>query len=502
MVKKNLKPSAIRPAGYSFLIQQFNLQVMTHWHVSEVGGSKHQKNIAADGRIREVFPHSYWPGNERLDHFEFALKYDGINLEVLSGIFSQVDADKLTSWITAKPQGQYTRRIWYLYEWMTGEQLPIDNLTQGNYIDLLNKDKYYTTQGKRTQRQRIRDNMLGPSSFCPLVRKTETLLKFERAELSQRCRHILADYRPEFLRRAISFLYTKETKSSFAIEHITPNASRTERFASLLQVAEKDDFISKDALVDLQNRIVDPRYANKDYRHNQNYVGETVAWQREKIHYISPQPQNLNDLMEGLILSHQKMDPSQIHPVVHAAVIAFGFVFMHPFDNGNGRIHRFLIHNILARRGFTPEGLIFPISAAMLNDLESYDAALESFSKPLMQRIDYTLDEEGQMTVNHQTALYYRYPDMTLMAEALFSFIQATIEKELVEELNFLENYDATKQAMQEIIDMPDQRIDFFIRFCLQNNGVISTKKRQSHFSELTDDEIEKMQAAIQKAYH
>ncbi len=42
----------------------------------------------------------------------------------------------------------------------------------------------------------------------------------------------------------------------------------------------------QDALVELQGRIVDPRYAEDDYRENQNYVGETVAWQQEKIHYI------------------------------------------------------------------------------------------------------------------------------------------------------------------------------------------------------------------------
>jgi len=42
--------------------------------------------------------------------------------------------------------------------------------------------------------------------------------------------------------------------------------------------------------------------------------------------------------------------------------------------------------------------------------------------------IDYTLDEDGQMTVNNQTALYYRYPDMTAIAEALFGFIQVTVE--------------------------------------------------------------------------
>jgi hypothetical protein len=502
MTKNSKRFDTVRLAGYSFLIQQFDLQVLPHWRESEVGGSKHQKIVETDGRIREVFPNSYWPGDERLSHLEFALKYDGISLEILSEVFSKADVKELVSWIIAKPQGQYTRRIWYLYEWMTGKRLKIDNLTKGNYIDLLNKDEYYTAQDLMVRRQRIRDNMLGNSKFCPLIRRTETMLKFESSDLSKRCRNILADYPAEFLKRAISYLYTKETKSSFAIEHITPNASRTERFASLLQVAEKDDFVSKDSLVDLQCRIVDPRYANKDYRNNQNYVGETVAWRQEKIHYISPRPEDLKDLMDGLILSHQQMDQSHVHPVVHATAIAFGFVFLHPFDDGNGRIHRFLIHNILARRDFTPEGLIFPISAAMLNNLYAYDAALESFSKPLMQLINYTLDEDGQMTVNNQTALYYCYPDMTAIAEALFGFIQVTIEKELVEELNFLKNYDMTKRAIQEIIDMPDQRIDLFIRFCLQNNGVISLKKRKSHFSELTDDEIEKMQSAIQKTYH
>jgi hypothetical protein len=48
---------------------------------------------------------------------------------------------------------------------------------------------------------------------------------------------------------------------------------------------------------------------------------------------------------------------------------------------------------------------------------------------------------------------------------------------------------------------MPDNRIDLFIRFCLQNNGILSPKKRKSNFAELTDVEVEKMQDAVQKAY-
>ncbi len=490
------------PVGYSWLIQHFDLQVIPHWHKSEIGGSVHQKTIEPDGSIKEIYPKSYFTSKNRLDHFEFALKYEGLNLEILAEIFDLIGYDELTSWITTKPQGQYTRRIWYLFEWVTGKQLPIEDLTKGNYINLLDREQYFTAESIMVRRQRIRDNLLGSSNFCPLVRKTQTITDFENYNLSSKCHTILSKYPEKLLKRAISYMYTKETKSSFAIEHITPDASRTERFTSMLYSAETEDFISKQALIELQNKIVDPRYADKDYRNNQNYVGETVAWQQEKIHYISPKPEDLDLLMDGLITSHKRMDSSQeLSPVIHAATIAFGFVFMHPFGDGNGRIHRFLIHNILARHKFSPEGFLFPISAAMLNSMSDYDSCLESFSKPLMPLIDFTLDESGKMDIQNHTVNRYRYPDMTKVTETLFRFIKNTIEIEMVAELDFLKNYDITKTAIQSIVDMPDQRIDLFIRFCLQNNGILSNSKRDSHFSELTIDEIEKMQTVLQEAY-
>ena len=66
------------------------------------------------------------------------------------------------------------------------------------------------------------------------------------------------------LKRALGYLYTKETKSSFEIEHITPNSTRTERFVALLQLAKKEDFCEVTHLIELQNRIVDPRYRETD----------------------------------------------------------------------------------------------------------------------------------------------------------------------------------------------------------------------------------------------
>jgi len=385
---------------------------------------------------------------------------------------------------------------------LTGSSLPLDDLKRGGYIDLLDPEQYFTaTPPRQVRRQKINDNLLGNSGFCPTVRRSDALRRYQEADFTERCKQVVSGYSPDLLKRALSYLYIKETKSSFEIEHIKPNSTRTERFIALLQLAEKEDFCEKSHLIDLQNRIVDPRFRDSDYRKVQNYVGESVAWQREKVHFACPKPEDLESLMGGLIAAHARMDEGGVPPVVQAAAVAYGFVFLHPFEDGNGRIHRFLIHNILARQGFTPEGIMFPVSASMLKNRAEYDTSLEAFSRPLMVLVEYALDEDGGMTVHNDTGRWYAYIDMTTQAEALFRFIENTIDKELVEELSFLAKYDETKRAIQDIVDMPDRQIDLFIRFCLQNNGRLSAKKRGSHFDFLSDDEVARMEQAIQAAY-
>jgi Fic family protein len=265
----------------------------------------------------------------------------------------------------------------------------------------------------------------------------------------------------------------------------------------LLELAEKEDFCNRESLIDLQNRIVDPRFKDNDYRSSQNYVGQTVSYQTELIHFICPKPEDLSSLMKGLLTTHERMKTGGVPPVIHAAAIAYGFVFLHPFEDGNGRIHRFLIHNILSIKDMAPKGLMFPVSATMLKNPVDYDASLEAFSRPLMRLVEYKLDELGQMTVENDTAYLFRYIDMTAQAEALYDFVSKTIEEELVEELNFLASYDDTKRALQEIIDMPDRQLDLFIRLCFQNNGKLSAGKRSAYFKFITDDELAAMEQAV-----
>jgi len=502
MIENEPVATSLRPAGYSALIERYGLEVIQNWHKSFVATSGARRIDSSGEVVVEIFSFRYWPGDSLGDHLEFALKYDGTNLGILADLFCVVDADDFLEYLRSKPNGKYARRLWFLYEFLMSERLPLDDLKQGNYIDLLEPDKYYTTtMALRVRRYRINDNLLGGRRFCPTIRRTNKLRSFEDTNFQKRGQQVVSAYSPEILKRALSYLYTKETKSSFEIEHIRPDSTRTERLIALLQLAEHKDFCEKPHLIELQNRIVDPRFRDFDYRKSQNYVGETVVWQKEKVHFVCPKPEDLPDLMAGLLATHRRMEDGCVPAVAQAAVVSYGFVFLHPFEDGNGRIHRFLIHNILARRGFTPRGIMFPVSAAMLNNSTDYDSSLETFSRPLMALVEYSLDTEGLMSVHNDTARWYSYIDMTSQVEALYEFVERTIDKELVEELTFLANYDETKRAIQEIVDMPDRQIDLIIRFCLQNHGRLSSQKRVSHFDLLSQEEIERIEQAIQSRF-
>jgi Fic family protein len=320
-------------------------------------------------------------------------------------------------------------------------------------------------------------------------------------DLTARARALVAAVEPAVLKGAIHYLFTKETKSSFAIEGEAPSKDRTERFVSALMRADNFDPTNKQSFIELQNVIVDPRYAQKDWRHIQVYLGETLPDYSQDVQFVCPKPQDVSSLMAGWM---QMMDrlleaDSGVHPVSLAAVGGFGFVFVHPFIDGNGRIHRFLVHNVLSKMNFTPKGVLFPISAAMLRDIAAYDRVLAAFSDPIQRFIDYKLDPEQHMTVSNDTADLYRYFDVTVQTEYLFDCIEDAITRDLKAEIGFLKFFDRAIRSVMEIADMPNQRASLLVRLIHQNNGELSQSKRQQ-FAELNDDEIRQIESAIQTA--
>jgi len=165
----------LRPAGYAYLVKRFKLAGIPHWHTSFVSSAGTHKSKVQDGAIEDVYPVRYWPGNKIGDHLEFALKYDGINLGLLTRIFEHVPQKELIEYIKSKPTGKYARRIWFFYEFLTRKQLPVNDITSGNYVDALEVKEYYTVaNGEKSQRHRIVNNLLGPKDFCPVTKVYRT----------------------------------------------------------------------------------------------------------------------------------------------------------------------------------------------------------------------------------------------------------------------------------------------------------------------------------------
>jgi len=191
-----------------------------------------------------------------------------------------------------------------------------------------------------------------------------------------------------------------------------------------------------------------------------------------------------------------------MHAAVRAAIIAFSFVFLHPFEDGNGRLHRFLIHDVLVHDGMVPQGIVIPVSAHMLNNMQAYDGVLETYSKPLMKRIKYEMSENGEVIVTSpdDVAGYFRYPDLTAHCIYLVETIVATLQEDMPEELTFIQRYDEAKQALQNIVDMPDKEINKMLIFLHQNKETFP-KQRREQFLRLTDTEISTMQEAYRKIF-
>lgn len=494
--------SSTRPAGYAFLLDKYEISGMPNWHMSYVSFNTMHHIENQDGFTKETYPERYWPGDLPGDHLEFAIKYDGVNLDLLKQFFNVIPNEEIIEYIRSKPTGKYSRRIWFFYEFLTGVLLPFEDLKQGNYVEAFESEKYFTvSHTENSTRHRVINNLPGTKEYCPVIRKTEKLRELVSLDLYQRCKDVTMAYPAELIKRALNYLYKKETKSSFEIENIKPSSLRIEKFITSLELAGKEDYCNKELLIALQKLIVDSRFINNEYRDSQNYVGQSISFQKELIHYVCPKPDDVNGLMRGLIVTHEKMKNGNVPPVIHAAAISYGFVFIHPFDDGNGRIHRFLIHNILSLRATVPQGLMFPVSAVMLKNPSEYDASLEAFSRPLLTLVEYKLDSLGAMTVLNDTGVFYKYIDMTTQAEYLYNFVIKTIDEELIDELDFLVNYDKTKTMIQDIIDMPDRLIDLFIRLCIQNNGQLSKSKRESHFPFLSEGELSAMEQAVKEGY-
>ena len=485
------------PIGLVRLIAEFGLRIPPPAVRSEsVAGARRTR--ITNGVVVEQYPRSYAP-KDLVGHLKFAMRYEPIDLGILTALFKAIAPEFMETWMRREHTGVFARRAWYLYELLTEKTLDIADVPPTGYVDVLDPQTHITGSTIRARRQRVNDNLLGTRTYCPLIRRTEALQVSINSGLDKEARALVEGCDPSVLARAVNYLYTKETKSSFAIEGETPKADRAERFVAALADAGAFNALDPQSFVRLQNAIVDPRYAEKGWRTLQNFVGQTKSDFTEHIHFVCPKPEDVPSLMEAWMQMLDRLYRSPVDAVSAAAAAAFGFVFVHPFEDGNGRIHRFLIHHVLARASFTPTGLLFPVSAVMLRDRRSYDRVLNDYSSSIMPFIEYTTDDRDRVTVHNNTDHLYRFWDATPLAEYLYSCVTQAVRHDLREEVGFLAVFDEAVKQTTNVVDMPDRRASLLIRLILQNKGKLAQAKR-SLFSELTDGEIAEIEAGVRSA--
>ncbi|MDF1523314.1 MAG: Fic family protein, partial [Trueperaceae bacterium] len=237
------------------------------------------------------------------------------------------------------------------------------------------------------------------------------------------------------------------------------------------------------------------RFVTLGFRHEGGFVGEHDRRTRMPLpDHVSARPEDVPDLIRGLLECEGGRSRS-LDPVIAAAVIAFGFVYVHPFEDGNGRIHRYLIHHVLARHGFTPPGIVFPVSAAILNRIDAYRAVLESYAARLLPVVEWRPTPAFNVEVLNDTGDFYRYFDATPHAEFLYACVRQTIEEDLPSETAFLRHYDAFRASVAELVDMPERTVDLLYRFLRQHGGHLSGRARTKEFASLSDDEVEHVEA-------
>ncbi len=215
-------------------------------------------------------------------------------------LFKNITLNETLALVQKEPLGQYSRRIWFLYEWLMGARLPIEDLKRGNFVLLIDpKLQFASAESTNSSRHRIRNNLPGTVNFCPLIFKTKKLIKYIESDLSARNSSNLSSIHKEVLQRTSAF-------------------------------------------------------------------------------------------------------------------------------------------HMLASMKFSQLGIIFPVSAAILNRIDEYRRVLESYSHPLLDLIEWEKTSDNNVIVLHESVDYYRYFDATRQAEFLYDCVNETIERLIPEEVAYL----------------------------------------------------------------
>ncbi|WP_448118146.1 Fic family protein [Pseudomonas serbica] len=501
--------------GFNTLANRYDIALAQPLRVESTIGSTRVRR-ETDGHVENRYPPSYRPADDFAGHFEFGLKYEDIHLEFFARLFAVVGPQPVEDWCRREPFGQYARRTGFLYEWLTGEHLDVPDVTNGAYVDALSPKKYLTRrQSLRIRRWRINNNLPGTAQFCPLVRRTAPVQDALQFDLREALAELDQAFGADILMRTASWLTFKESRASFLIEKEADQADRIQRFAHVIAqyCGHIENPLSNDSLQSLQVGILGHDAIGLGLRRSPVFVGQATM-REDIVHYIAPNSSDLDQLLAGL--NEFEVATRGAESLARAAVLAFGFVYIHPMRDGNGRIHRFLINDTLIRDKAVPDGVILPVSATITSSIDfraGYDRTLEVFSRPFMRRYstayrfgELVTYEDGTLSNfifdEYEDACFaWRYPDLTEHVLYTARVVEHTIRTEMADEARVLVIFQRAQEQLKEVLEMPDQDANRIIRSIKENGWVVSGKLKKG-YPQLEDERMaERVVEAVRSAF-
>lgn len=229
-----------------------------------------------------------------------------------------------------------------------------------------------------------------------------------------------------------SVLLRTESASSSEIEGITagaralalaaieekagPNARLvTANVSAMQQALALSDDISTDSILAAHEALL-AGYAYADpgsLRTRQVWIGST-AISPHAASFVPPHHSRVPELMDDLIAFVHRVDL----PVLPQVAIAHAqFETIHPFNDGNGRTGRALVHAMLRHADVTRR-LTLPVSAGLLADTSAYFGALANYRdghiEPIIEQFivaSFRAVANGQALVEELDAIYLRWTD-------------------------------------------------------------------------------------------
>ncbi len=501
--------------GFKVLERLYGISLAQPLRVESMLGSV-RVHREEGGRLENHYPASYRPADDFAGHFEFGLKYEEFHMEFFARLFAAVGPEPVETWCQREPFGQYARRAGFLYEWLTGQRLSVPDLTNGKYIDAISSKDYLTrVEPLRERRWRINNNLPGTADFCPIIRRTAAVQDVLRFDPAAALAELGREFGTDVLMRTASWLTFKESRASFLIEKEADQSDRIQRFAHVIAqyCGHIEDPLSSESLHTLQAGILGRDAMGLGLRRSPVFVGQ--ATMRENIvHYIAPHYEAVEQMLEGL--KAFEIATRGAEPVARAAALAFAFVYIHPMRDGNGRIHRFLINDILVRDKAVPDGVILPVSATITSSTEfraGYDRTLEVFSRPFMRRYatayrfgEVVTCEDGTRSNfvfdDYDDASFaWRYPDLTEHVLYTARVIEHTIRHQMVAEARVLATFQLAQERIKEVIEMPSQDANRIIR-SIKENGWRVSGKLKAEYPRLEDElTARRVVEAVQSAF-